>query len=50
MTIKFSDEEKKWIIKDDFNWKLSKDCPDKLKKLLEKKLSLLNKSSYVYNN
>lgn len=43
MTIYFSDEEKKWIDKIPFDWKIKKECPQKIKKELQIKLNLLKK-------
>ena len=48
MTIVFTDEEIKYIIKDVFDWHISKDCPKKLKKDIENKLKMLNEELYSY--
>jgi hypothetical protein len=39
MHIFFTDEEQKYIIKDIFEWKVKKDCPQDVKKEILKKMS-----------
>lgn len=48
MTIVFTEEEKKWIDKKPFNWKIKSKCPLKLRKEIKKKLDILNCKSYSY--
>jgi hypothetical protein len=37
----FSEEEKKWIKKEPFNWTTKKNCPKDLRKKIKKKLEIL---------
>lgn len=39
--ILFTEEEKKWIIKEPFNWHVDPKAPEKTKKSLERKLKKL---------
>ena len=48
MTIMFTDEEKQYIVKKQFNWHVDKSCPQKIKKTLVPKLKMLNKDTYTY--
>ena len=41
MTLLFSEEELKWIIKEPFHWRLKEGCPMKYRTGIEQKLSLL---------
>lgn len=41
MTIIFTEEEEKYIVKEPFNWHIAKDCPEQIKESLAKKLSML---------
>ena len=41
MTIFFTEEETKYIVKELFNWHVSEDCPEELKKKINKKLNAL---------
>ena len=43
MHIVFSEEEKRWIDKNLFNWTAKEGCPEDVRKSLEHKLKLLNK-------
>ena len=45
MYIDFTDEENKYIIKEPFNWHVSEDAPDEIRKSIEKKLNLVNSQS-----
>ena len=38
-----TEDEREYIIIKDFTVKIRKDCPDRIRKSLEKKISLLNK-------
>lgn len=49
MTINFTEEEKEYIDKQPFNWKVAEDCPKEIRKGLEEKLSILNGKTYDYN-
>lgn len=42
MVLKFSEEEKKYLITEKGNWQIKENCPQNIKKELERKLSLLN--------
>jgi hypothetical protein len=37
--VNFSDAEKRYIIAEKGNWRVSDDCPDKLKELLVQKIN-----------
>lgn len=41
MHLIFSEEEKKWIKKETFNWTVEKNCPKELRKKINKKLEVL---------
>ena len=41
MHLIFSEEEKKWIKKELFNWTVKKNCPKELRKKINKKLEIL---------
>lgn len=43
MHIIFSEEELRWINKRTMGWPLKQDCPEKIKKSIEKKKEKLNK-------
>lgn len=47
MTIVFSDKEMEYIEQKPFHWTIKKDCPESLRKGIEKKLKrLYDKKSY----
>lgn len=41
MTIRFTEEELKWIDKKPFNWTIKDNCPSSLKKDIMRKLEIL---------
>lgn len=42
MTVRFTEEEREYIIKDLGNWRIKDDCPEKMRKKIEEKLRLLS--------
>lgn len=49
MHIIFTEEEKRYIIKEPFNWHVSDDAPKDIRESIEEKLRLLN-GSYMIRN
>jgi hypothetical protein len=48
LTIQFSEDEQKQIIKDIFNWHIAENCPKEIYKELKEKLDILNRKTYSY--
>lgn len=47
MTIYFTEEEKEYIVKELFNWHISENCPESIRKMLEPKLKLLKSKQSI---
>lgn len=45
MVIRFSEEEKRYIVYEKGNWHAKEDCPKSIRKELQKKLDLLEPSN-----
>ena len=46
MTIRFTDEEREWLVMEPFNWHIREGCPKNIRKGLAKKLELLSNNPY----
>ena len=42
MHVQFTEEESRYLVKEPFNWHVSEDAPDSVRKSIEKKLELVN--------
>ena len=50
MTIRFSEEEREWLVTEPLNWHVKDGCPKEIAKSIQEKLDLLKKEHEFYKH